>query len=40
MTAETTGSKVELWLYESKPFVYNGNTHIFIMRGIKTSDRS
>ena len=37
-TAGKSGDAVGLWLYESKPFVYNGNTHIFIMRGIETSD--
>ena len=37
-TAGKPGDTVGLWLYESKPFVYNGNTHIFIMRGIETSD--
>lgn len=26
-----------LWLYESKPFIYNNNTHVLLIRGIKTT---
>lgn len=25
-----------LWLYESRPFIYNNNTHILLIRGIQT----
>ena len=37
-TAGKPGDGVGLWLYESTPFVYNGNTHIFIMRGIENQN--
>ena len=37
-TAGKPEDNVGLWLYESTPFVYNGNTHIFIMRGIETGN--
>ena len=37
-TAGKPGDNVGLWLYESTPFVYNGNTHIFIMRGIENQN--